>query len=905
MLGLRPKFSNFHIQRPRLLNLLPEESGYVVCLEAPYGYGKSVLAAQWADRLEQQGYTILWISAESNDLKTALLQLLELPPDSPWSIIYDRLWTPKCFVVIEDINSSEELKPILKNLRGLLLLASRQTIDSPELLKLRTQGLVLRIGAEHLAFTQEEATNLFNDDKKAQQAWQHSLGWPLPLHFSALVGETPDPKTLIRGIKSSLKKEVWNEALLISALPYLPETAKSEAAYSLQKAGFVQVLENGLRLHPLVRETLMESFIDDIQQVIIEQKHRFVDTLYGELLANANLLDDLASFMEEGIRWQVCDPLSILRWNSLLNNSNHANAGPNRQIAVANATLLTGNLSKAIEQFLSIARTKEYDSNHKIMAYGIAIYRLSTSDLKQARELIQEVGSGHYVDLEDASNKVKAVYFNNISNAATTHAEAESMIIKGLDYCKNSEQDNPTQDILENNLVRIRWEAKGELEAFHQCFLKNVTKTDNPAIVPYNNLTLGFGEAYLGQIENAIKRFETAMSYARYNPKWAIAAEAFRAQLLNTVEPFPRLYEDIVIWQDAYLIDLVLGFWGRTLRKSGKVDAALSRLENGQGIYSQVERALCYLSKNDSQAALSELNKYSDIFLMRAHKIWIAMARFKISGDPADLEALMALTSIHSKILVGLLDVDELPKNRPDLSTHYSIEKVLQSNWQEAIELRRSEIPALELTLLGDFKTKVLGKEVDLTDRSKQILCLLALEHNRDEIATLMWPEADTKKSRNNLNVQLNLLRKTVEPWGISSYLFESGLKNTISDFYLLQDAINKHDADNIITLYKEPFATGLYLDVIEDSRELLRSKVINCLYNAVPEAPTDKARQYLEHILEIDACHEDALQLLLKMLLKRGRRLEATKRFQKFARILKSEMGLEPLPTTQELLHN
>ena len=51
--NLRPQLGATYLPRPRLLNLLPDTAGHVVHLEAPYGNGKSVLAAQWAEGLER------------------------------------------------------------------------------------------------------------------------------------------------------------------------------------------------------------------------------------------------------------------------------------------------------------------------------------------------------------------------------------------------------------------------------------------------------------------------------------------------------------------------------------------------------------------------------------------------------------------------------------------------------------------------------------------------------------------------------------------------------------------------------------------------------------------------------------------------------------------------------------
>jgi DNA-binding SARP family transcriptional activator len=216
--------------------------------------------------------------------------------------------------------------------------------------------------------------------------------------------------------------------------------------------------------------------------------------------------------------------------------------------------------------------------------------------------------------------------------------------------------------------------------------------------------------------------------------------------------------------------------------------------------------------------------------------------------------------------------------------------------------LRHHEISDLELSLLGKVEAKVLGEVAELTDRHKAILAFMALGYNRETIGEALWPETDSKKVLNNLHVQLNLLRKTLEPWGLKTYLTEEGLARTKTDIGELRKALEQQQTGKVLQLYKEPFAPGVDLPLLDETRESLREEVIGLLFEAAQE--TNEGIHYLERLLELDTLHEEALRLLLEKLVSRGRKREAVKRYQSFAAKLKTEMGLEPLEETRALLN-
>ena len=147
----------------------------------------------------------------------------------------------------------------------------------------------------------------------------------------------------------------------------------------------------------------------------------------------------------------------------------------------------------------------------------------------------------------------------------------------------------------------------------------------------------------------------------------------------------------------------------------------------------------------------------------------------------------------------------------------------------------------------------------------------------------------------------LNLLRKTLEPWGLKTYLTEDGLQRTQTDVWQLQKALETNEAATVLHLYQEPLAPGVDLALLDEARESLREEVTKILFRAARK--TDDGVGYLERLLELDPLHEEGLQLLLEKLVSRGRKREAVKRYQSFATKLKNEMGLEPLPETQQLL--
>ena len=184
------------------------------------------------------------------------------------------------------------------------------------------------------------------------------------------------------------------------------------------------------------------------------------------------------------------------------------------------------------------------------------------------------------------------------------------------------------------------------------------------------------------------------------------------------------------------------------------------------------------------------------------------------------------------------------------------------------------------------------------------MLALLALGHDRDAVAEALWPEGERRVQRNNLHVQTTLLRRALEPWGVSTYLDAGGLVRADVDLARLRAALAAGDAAACAAGYREPLAPGVDLPLVDEARGELRAKVV-ALWTRAAAAATDGAEAIalLERVLEVEPLDEDALAELLVRLVRAGRRHEARRRYEAFAALAARELGVAPAQATRAAL--
>lgn len=906
MFNVRPAESHHHLERSRLLNSLPDTEGFVVWLEAPYGYGKSVLASQWAWQLEDRGWRVVWLSLAGREAKSAIAQSLELPASAPWGAVVDELWNQPTLLVLEELEGHEDLQPLLKSVGGLVALASRQHLPYPPLPQLATAGRLIHVTAEQLAFTQDEARQLFSNPDQATRVWESTNGWPLPLHFASLSDSFPTNATLLEGVRRSVSNEAWRELLFVAALEQLPADAATAATEELVRAGFLQQLDGSFRLHPMVAEGALERYRTDVQTIVAACAHRLAPALRGAAFENSGHLTGLADLLEEtGLKLPHSTPVNYLRWHDMAPYGNT----PRRTAYATIAKLLLNRYDEALPDAERLMVSEQLSRSEQATLASIAVFTLASA--KRFEKCTWFADRLKKVMPEDDPHIMGGAQ-QNLGYRAYMQAnydEAEALFRQALATYSRLEP-TPERTILETKtrygLYLINWEIHGNIDeplAGLMDMIHAGQLDEHGYVITRQNAAVYLSK--LWRIDEAIKLCREAL--ARAAPYHRLMIEAMLAFLHLDATKFPALLSAARRWEQNELSERVSALWLRTLRFTNDLDAAQRIAHTLQpGPYVNLELAWVAEATGDHERAVALIQETRGSYPYREFGMHWHAADYAINGNEEALNELLSLVTASSGaggvlryVGIGLNDV---PRHRPELTLSYPLDAVLESGWQEAIELRLDEIPALKLRLHGEFRAEVMGREVHLSDRQQQLLALLAVGHSREHIGNAMWPEIDDARQRNNLGVQLNVLRKALEPWGVATYIRREGLTNYVSDHQALEKALAEADATTVARVFKEPLFAGLDLQEFTDAAQVLRERAISLMFESALAAQDDASIELLRRLIEIDPLNEEAVQALLQMLVARGRESEAARTYQRFAARLEKETGLKPQDLTTSI---
>ena len=862
--------SPVYLERKRLLERLPEEPGFAIHLEAPAGFGKSVLAGQLAAQL---GLRTLWASSLLGEPRSLLAKALDLPQEVPWGGVVEALRAEPTLVILEDLTGTEDLSPLLRTLPCLLVLASRKPLPYPELPKLLAEGRLVHLKAVDLAFTLEEARLLFAGKEGYEEAHRATGGWPLPLFLSALTGSPPEPMALIQGLKESLSPGEFQEGLLLAALPHLPFALARPETESLFQKGLLRRLSEGYALHPLLKEMAKRSLRKEVQEAVRQSATRLPPLLLAEAYWEAGLEGELLDLLERPITLPI-PAERLLEWEHLLRRG-----GPRAHLRLGEALAQCGR-KEGLSLLEKLAESEaDKDPALALTALGHLAYYFSETllgkDLSRARtylekglELVPRVRpelAGRFL------NDVAQVPF-----AEGKPEEAARLLEEALRYLP---PESPYRIAPLSNLALLRFELRGSLGERIQALEEALRLMEEhmPQNIPGHLRDLGWLYLLLGQREKARTYLERA-AQAPGSPLASLEAKMLLAHLEGDAEALTRHVAQAELWETPYLVER-----GRALLAELKKDPGI--LEGLSGFFPSLTRAL--LQKDPGL-----LPPYPE---SREERLLWHAARYRLLREEGDLEALLALTDAREGILPGLLPLETLPRKRPELARAYPLSEVLRLGWKEAIALRLPEIPPLKVRVVGRFHVENPLGPVELRGKAKEVFALLLLGLPREEVAFALWPDLSEEAALNNLYVWLARIRKLLEPWGVPTYLGEEGLARVTSDLEALEEALVQENAEEVLRLYREPLFPGLDHPHLDRKREEVFHRVRTLFLKR-------REPRFLERLLELDPLDEEALIPLVESCLSQGQRARARKLLEHYRKRLWEELGERPSPRVEAL---
>ena len=220
----------------------------------------------------------------------------------------------------------------------------------------------------------------------------------------------------------------------------------------------------------------------------------------------------------------------------------------------------------------------------------------------------------------------------------------------------------------------------------------------------------------------------------------------------------------------------------------------------------------------------------------------------------------------------------------------------------------------------------------------KKVISLLAYlsvaggSHNRDTLATILWPEYDQTSARAYLRRILSFLNKTLgEDW-LEVEGEQVGLKANVDLWldvdqfheYLSESQKHSHPSNEVcpdcvkpltgtVELYRDDFLSGFSLqdsvnfdDWQFSQTQNLRSEMMGTLERLVSwyrsQGEYDNAIGHTRRWLEVDRSGEGAHRQLMEMYALTDRRTAALKQYEECVRILKEELATTPQKATTKL---
>jgi len=227
----------------------------------------------------------------------------------------------------------------------------------------------------------------------------------------------------------------------------------------------------------------------------------------------------------------------------------------------------------------------------------------------------------------------------------------------------------------------------------------------------------------------------------------------------------------------------------------------------------------------------------------------------------------------------------------------------------------------LSLALLGPPVVQRDG--VPVTFDTRKAIALLALlgvtgrEHSREQLADLLWPEADSAKGRASLRRTLSV---TAAAMGAGLTISRASVSLTPGvvrvDVREFETLIARPDAGSLeqaVQLYRGDFLAGFALrscpdfeewqtSVAEELRQSLARGLQRLVAACIAAGELERAAEHARRWLLLDPLHEPAHQAIIRLHGWAGQRSAAMRQYRSLVRVLDRELAVRPLPETTQL---
>jgi DNA-binding SARP family transcriptional activator len=246
-----------------------------------------------------------------------------------------------------------------------------------------------------------------------------------------------------------------------------------------------------------------------------------------------------------------------------------------------------------------------------------------------------------------------------------------------------------------------------------------------------------------------------------------------------------------------------------------------------------------------------------------------------------------------------------------------------------------SSLPLLRVMNLGRFQVVRAETVLPPCTAHKAITIfryLLSRRHRaarKEELLELLWPDMHPQSATHSLHVAVSTLRRYLDPPTGSYLRFEDGLytitpdapiENDVADFEQCVDAAERYRRAsdlvqaqqayiNAITCYQgDYYVDDQYLTWAIAEQERLLTRYLSALDHlgqiCIAQRQFEQAIAYYQRLLERDSYREDVHCQLMRCYLQLGWRCEALRQYERCTRILATDLGLQPMQTTQALYH-